>query len=77
MLKFPNRIQDVLFTKTNNLGTNKEINVNHLSHDIESGYQKFYSNVSYCYIASLSQAASLNVYMSLYVVLWCFVIGTL
>ena len=27
MLKFPARIQDVLFTKTNNLGTNKEINV--------------------------------------------------
>ena len=26
-LKFPARIQDVLFTKTNNLGTNKEINV--------------------------------------------------
>ena len=26
-LKFLVRIQDVLFTKTNNLGTNKEINV--------------------------------------------------
>lgn len=26
-LKFLARIQDVLFTKTNNLGTNKEINV--------------------------------------------------
>ena len=50
---------------------------NHLSHDVESGYQKFYSNVSDCYIASLSQAASLNVYMSLCVVLWRFVIGTL
>ena len=27
MLKFPARVQDVLFTKTNNLGTNKEINI--------------------------------------------------
>ena len=50
---------------------------NHLSHDVKSGYQKFDSNVSYCYTASLCQAACLNVYMSLYVVLWCFVIGTL
>ena len=49
----------------------------HLSHDIESGYQKFDSSVSYCFTASLCQAASLNVYMWLYVVLWCFVIGTL
>ena len=76
MLKFLARVQDVLFTKTNNLGTNKEIFID-LSHDIESGYQKFDSNVSYCYTASLCQAASLNVYMLLYVVLWCFVIGTL
>ena len=76
MLKFPARAQDVLFTKTNNLGTNKDM-FNHLSHDIGSGYQKFDSNVSYCYTASLCQAASLNVYMLLYVVLWCFVIGTL
>ena len=53
MLKFPARIQDVLFTKTNNLGTNN------------------------CYTASLCQAASLNFYMSLCVVLWCFVIATL
>ena len=49
----------------------------YLSHDIESGYQTFNSSVSYCSTASLCQAASLNVYMSLYVVLWCFVIGTL
>ena len=76
MLKFLARAQDVLFTKTNNLGTNKEMFI-HLSHDIESGYQKFDSNVSYCYTASLCQAASLSVYMSLYVVLWCFVIDTL
>ena len=76
MLKFPARAQDVLFTKTNNLGTNKEMFI-HLSHDIESGYQKFDSNVSYCYTASLCQAACLNVSMSLYVVLWCFVIGML
>ena len=76
MLKFLARVQDVLFTKTNNLGTNKEIFID-LSHDIESGYQKFDSNVSYCYTASLCQAASLNVYMLLYVVLWCFVIGML
>ena len=68
MLKFPARAQDVLFTKTNNLGTNKEM-FNHLSHDTESGYQKFDRNVSYCYTASLCQAASLSVYMSLYVVL--------
>ena len=69
MLKFLARAQDVIFTKTNNLGTNKEMFI-HLSHDIESGYQKFDSNVSYCYTASLCQAASLSVNMSLYVVLW-------
>ena len=55
----------------------KKYMFNHLSHDIESGYQKFDSNVSYCHTASLCQAASLKVYMLLYVVLWCFVIGTL
>ena len=76
MLKFPARAQDVLFTKKNNLETNKEMFI-HLSHDIESGYQKFDSNISYCYTASQCQAASLSVNMSLYVVLWCFVIDTL